>query len=103
KLFVGLLLSACAASRSAAQATDSLTVSRRVVAATSLAAKEYAAGVAPQGGRVTAAAEVDEARQFLEQARLDAAGLPAQVRAVADTELALLRARSEERRVGKEG
>src|SRR5439155_180621 len=49
-------------------------------------------GVAPHGGRVTAAAEVDEARQFLEQARLDAVGLPAQVRAVADTELALLRA-----------
>jgi len=92
KLFVGLLLSACAATGSGAQATDSLTVSRRVVAATSLAAKEYAAGVAPHGGRVTAAAEVDEARQFLEQARLDAVGLPAQVRAVADTELALLRA-----------
>src|SRR5207302_917982 len=39
-----------------------------------------------------AVAEVDEARQFLGQARLDAVGLPAQVRAVADTELALLRA-----------
>jgi high-affinity iron transporter len=86
-----LLLSACAATGSWAQATDSLTVSRRVVAATSLAAKEYAAGVSPRGGRVIAAAEVDEARQFLEQARLDAVGLPTRVRAVADTELALLR------------
>ena len=92
KLFVSLLLSACAVTRAAGQANDSLAVARRIVAATALAAKEYAAGVVPRGGRVTAAAEVDEARQFLEQARLDAPALPARVRAVADTELALLRA-----------
>ena len=92
KLFVSLLLSACAAAQAAGQAGDSLAVARRIVAATALAAKEYAAGVVPGGGRVTAAAEVDEARQFLEQARLDAPALPARVRAVADTELALLRA-----------
>ena len=92
KLFVSLLLSACAVTRAAGQAGDSLAVARRIVAATALAAKEYAAGVVPRGGRVTAAAEVDEARQFLEQARLDAPALPARVRAVADTELALLRA-----------
>jgi high-affinity iron transporter len=70
------------------QVTDSLAVARRVVAAASLAAKEYASGVPPRGGRVTAASEVAEAQQFLDQARLDAPGLPAAVRAVAATELA---------------
>ena len=74
------------------QGTDSLAVARRIVAAASLAAKEYATGVVPRGGRVTAPAEVDEARQFLDQARLDAPALPVRVRAVADTELGALRA-----------
>ena len=88
----GLLLSACVAVRAAGQATDSLSVSRRLVAAASLAAKEYAIGVAPRGGRVTVPEEVSEARQFLEQARLDVGSLPTAVRAVADSDLAALEA-----------
>src|SRR2546430_13510074 len=71
---------------------DSLSVSRRIVAAASLAAKESAIGVAPLGGRVTAPAEVSEARQFLEQARLDVGSLPTAVRATADSDLAALEA-----------
>src|SRR3989442_8447372 len=63
-----------------------------MVAAASLAAKEYAIGVAPRGGRVTAPEEVSEARQFLEQARLDVGSLPSAVRAVADSDLARLEA-----------
>ncbi len=78
--------------RAAGQAMDSLSVSRRIVAAASLAAKEYAIGVAPRGGRVTAPEEVSEARQFLEQARLDVGALPAAVRVVADSDLAALEA-----------
>ncbi|HEY6209635.1 MAG TPA: FTR1 family protein [Gemmatimonadales bacterium] len=92
---MGLCLAARAAGQGPGQ--DSLTVARRIVAATSLAGKEYAAGVTPQTGiggavRVTAPAEVDEARQFLDQARLDVPYLPVAVRAVADAELAGLRA-----------
>ena len=92
---MGLCLAARAAGQG--QGQDSLTVARRIVAATSLAGKEYAAGVAPQTGiggavHVTAPAEVDEARQFLDQARLDVPYLPVAVRAVADAELAGLRA-----------
>ena len=95
-LFLDLLLSVCLAVRAVGQG-DSLSVARRIVAATSLAGKEYAAGVAPQTGmgravRVTAPAEVDEARQFLDQARLDVPYLPVAVQAVADAELAGLRA-----------
>src|SRR3989454_2560380 len=89
---LGLLLSAAVAVRAAGQAMDSLSVSRRIVAAASLAAKEYAIGVAPRGGRVTAPEEVSEARQFLEQARLDVGSLPSAVRAVADSDLARLEA-----------
>ena len=70
KLFVSLLLSACAVTRAAGQANDSLAVARRIVAATALAAKEYAAGVVPRGGRVTAAAEVDEALENIGARRL---------------------------------
>ena len=92
KPLLGLLLSACVAVRAAGQATDSLSVARRIVAAASLAAKEYAIGVAPRGGRVTAPAEVSEARQFLEQARLDVGSLPTAVRATADSDLAALEA-----------
>ena len=92
---MGLCLAARAAGQGPGQ--DSLTVARRIVAATSLAGKEYAAGVTPQTGiggavRVTTPAEVDEARQFLDQARLDVPYLPVAVRAVADAELAGLRA-----------
>src|SRR5437867_7073547 len=71
---------------------DSLSVSRRIVAAASLAAAEYGIGVAPRGGRVTVPEEVSEARQFLEQARLDVGSLPTTVRAVADSDLAALEA-----------
>ena len=85
-----MLLSACVAARAAGQAPDSLSVARRIVAATSLAAKEYKIGVAPRGGRVTVSEEVSEARQFLEQARLDVGSLPVPVRAVADSELGAL-------------
>jgi len=63
-----------------------------MVAAASLAAKEYAIGVAPRGGRVTVPEEVSEARQFLEQARLDVGYLPTAVRGVADSDLAALEA-----------
>src|SRR6267154_2488853 len=92
KPLLGLLLSACVAARAVGQATDSLSVSRRIVAAASLAAKEYAMGVTPRGGRVTVAEEVSEARQFLEQARLDVGSLPVAVRAVADSDLTALQA-----------
>ena len=85
-------MSAAVAVRAAGQAMDSLSVSRRIVAAASLAAKEYAIGVAPRGGRVTVPEEVSEARQFLEQARLDVGSLPAAVRVVADADLAALEA-----------
>ena len=44
-------MSLCVASSLAAQGTDSLAVARRIVAAASLAAKEYAAGVVAQGRR----------------------------------------------------
>ncbi len=85
-----MLLSACVAVKLVGQGSDSLSVTRRTVAATSLAAKEYRTGVAPQGRRVTNPEEVSEARQFLDQARLDVGSLPAAVRAVADSELVAL-------------
>src|SRR5205807_1865558 len=44
---VGLLLGTCIAASAGAQTMDSLAVARRIVAAASLAAKEYAVGVAP--------------------------------------------------------
>jgi len=91
KPILGLLLSVCIAVRAAGQATDSLSVCRRIVAAASLAAKEYAIGVVPQGRRVTAPEEVSEARQFLEQAQLDVGSLPVAVRDVAGRDLQALR------------
>ncbi len=72
------------------QGADSLTVARRVVAATSLAAKEYALGVTEGGGRVIHLEEVEEARLFIANARQEAPGLPAAVRATAETELAAI-------------
>ncbi|HEV2751068.1 MAG TPA: FTR1 family protein [Gemmatimonadales bacterium] len=57
------------------------------MAAASLAAKEYASGVAPAGGIVTAAEEVSEAKEFLEHARLDVGYLPVAVRATADADM----------------
>src|SRR5437867_10645070 len=71
---------------------DSLSVSRRIVAAARLARAEYGIGVAPRGGRGTVREEVSEATQFLEQARLDVGSLPTTVRAVADSDLAVLEA-----------
>jgi len=85
------LLGLCVATALAAQGTDSLAVARRIVAAASLAAKEYAAGVAAQGRRVTVPAEVEEAKQFLDAAQLDAAALPVAVRELAASELRVLR------------
>jgi high-affinity iron transporter len=90
KPLLGLLLSAGVVVSAAGQAMDSLSVARRVVAAASLAAKEYAIGVAPQGRKVTAPEEVSEAKQFLEQARLDVGSLPRAVRALADSDLGAL-------------
>jgi len=66
-----------------------LSAARRVVAAVALAAKEYRVGVPGGGaaGRVTAPEEVDEARQFIEQARFDVPFLPRAARAAADSGL----------------
>src|SRR2546430_1495505 len=89
---VGLLLGTCIAASAGAQTMDSLAVARRIVAAASLAAKEYAVGVAPGGGRVTNPEEVSEAKQFLDQARLDVGSLPRAVRATADSDFVALRA-----------
>jgi high-affinity iron transporter len=75
----------------AGQRDDSLTVARRVVAATSLAAKEYANGVSPGGGHIVAAQEVAEAKLFVDAALLDGPSLPAAVRGAADTALRALR------------
>src|SRR5207244_4586064 len=83
---------ACLVAPAAGEATDSLSVSRRIVATASLAGTEYGVGVAPRGGRVTGPEEGSEARQFLEQARLDVGSLPSAVRAVADSDLARLEA-----------
>jgi high-affinity iron transporter len=84
-------LSLCIATSVGAQVRDSIAVARRIVAAASLAAKEYAMGVAAQGGRVTLAAEVEEAKLFLDEAQLDAPALPVAVRDLAATELRTLR------------
>ncbi len=56
-----------------AAAQDSAAVVRRVAATATLAAQEYRIGVV--GGRIVAAAEVEEARLFLEEARRSAASL----------------------------
>jgi len=53
---------------------------RRVVAAASLAAKEYALGVTPTGGQIVQPEEVDEARLFIQQAQFDVATLPRSAR-----------------------
>jgi len=63
---------------------------RRVVAAAALAAKEYALGVTPDGGRITAPEEVDEAKLFIQQARFDVPALPAAVRRSADSALGVV-------------
>jgi high-affinity iron transporter len=73
------------------QVTDSLSVSRRVAAAAALAAREYGLGVVPEGGRITLPEEVEEARLFIDQARLDVGYLPSAVRSAADSDLAAIR------------
>src|SRR5260221_4278049 len=70
------MIAACLAQPLAGQATDSLALSRRVVAAASVAAKEYALGVVPAGGQITQPEEVDEAKLFIQQAQFDVPGLP---------------------------
>jgi len=85
-----LVASACLAQPLAGQATDSLAVARRIVAAASLAAKEYALGVTPAGGKITRPEEVDEARLFIQQAQFDISALPATARAGAGRGLARL-------------
>ena len=78
-----LVLAACLAQPLAGQASDSLALSRRVVAAASLAAKEYALGVTPSGGQIVQPEEVDEAKLFIQQATFDVPGLPVSARVVA--------------------
>ena len=78
-----LVLAACLAQPLAGQASDSLALSRRVVAAASLAAKEYALGVTPSGGQIVQPEEVDEAKLFIQQATFDVPGLPVGARVVA--------------------
>ena len=76
-----LLVTGCLAQPLAGQAPDSLALARRVVAAASLAAKEYALGVVPAGGQITQPEEVDEAKLFIQQAQFDVSGLPVAARA----------------------
>jgi high-affinity iron transporter len=59
-----------------------------VVAAASLAAKEYALGVVPSGGQITQPEEVDEAKLFIQQAQFDVPGLPLPARAESQHALA---------------
>jgi len=61
-----------------------------VVAAASLAAKEYGLGVVPAGGQITQPEEVEEAKLFIQQAQFDVAGLPAAARAGTQRTLARL-------------
>jgi high-affinity iron transporter len=65
------------AGRAEARSEDPHDAARRVLATSSLAAKEYAIGVA--GGAVVSPEEVDEARLFLGQARLAAGELDGDV------------------------
>ena len=70
-----ILLSALTSGSSSTAAQDSTAIVRRVAATATLAAQEYRIGVVD--GRVVAAAEVEEARLFLEEARRSAAALSA--------------------------
>jgi high-affinity iron transporter len=78
-----LVFGACLARPLAGQAADSLAPARRVVAAASLAAKEYALGVTPAGGQIVQPEEVDEAKLFIQQAQFDVPSLPVSVRVAA--------------------
>ena len=92
KLFLGLTFVVGLATSLTGQTDDSLSAARRIVAAATLAAKEYATGAAPGGARVVAPEEVAEAKLFLEQARFDTPFLPQEVRAYGDSTLTELRA-----------
>jgi len=74
-------------------AQDSAAIVRRVAATATLAAQEYRIGVAE--GRIVAAAEVEEARLFLEESRRSAAALSASAElnpvATVDSLLALVK------------
>ncbi|RPH63732.1 MAG: cytochrome c, partial [Myxococcaceae bacterium] len=74
-------------------AQDSAAIVRRVAATATLASQEYRIGVAE--GRIVAAAEVEEARLFLEESRRSAAALSASAElnpvATVDSLLALVR------------
>ena len=69
-----------------------MAAARRVVAAAALAAREYAAGVPAEGGKVDRAEEVEEAKLFIQQARFDVRSLPNAVRSAADSGLGHLAA-----------
>ena len=69
-----------------------MAAARRVVAAAALAAREYAAGVPPEGGKVDRPEEVEEAKLFIQQARFDVPSLPSAVRSGADSGLGHLAA-----------
>lgn len=90
-LFLHITFVVGLAAHLSAQADDSLSAARRIVAAATLAAKEYAVGVAPGGAQVVAAEEVAEAKLFLDQARFDAPFLPPAVRSYGDSTLTELR------------
>lgn len=67
-----------------------MSAARRIAAAISLAAKEYAMGVAPGGGRVALPEEVAEAKLFVEQTRFDLPLLPQALHPYADSAVAQL-------------
>ena len=90
-LFLSITFVVALAAPMAGQGNDSLSAARRIVAAATIAAKEYAVGVAPSGARVVAAEEVAEAKLFLDQARFDAPFLPLAVRGYGDSTLTELR------------
>jgi high-affinity iron transporter len=89
--FIGLTFLTTLTAPVAGQNADSLSAARRLAAAISLAAKEYAMGVAPEGGRVVLPEEVAEAKLFLDQARFDVPLLPRGLHPYADSALAELR------------
>ncbi|MGH7628643.1 MAG: c-type cytochrome, partial [Gemmatimonadales bacterium] len=72
---LGFTLATSPPDSAAPQAGDPTAAARRLAATAQLAAQEYRIGVV--NGRVTAAAEVEEARLFLAEARRSAALLPA--------------------------
>jgi high-affinity iron transporter len=74
----------------AGQGSDSVSASRRVMAAAELAAKEYALGVPREGGIVTDSEELREARLFVAQARRQVPDLPVILRAPVDSMLRVL-------------